>query len=230
LSLANSRASSIIQSKSIHHNGAEHSPYSFMKDADLQKPRFVVKQDSYKRLFGSSFNSRSQNSVTPDLKKLDSIKTNSSKSEEAFKKFIYSENNRDKEYFYSKFGDIYKTEEQKRFEKRYMKNPRYYAEDPNPHSKFRQQLRLKNNVFVGTKDFLVKTGISALNKKINTEKKQRMRIFNLKVNEISKNAINKFKIKRRNQKMLIDWKNKQKFITRGKSFKHRRANSEVPDD
>ena len=88
-----------------------------------------------------------------------------------------------------------------------------------------------NDVFVGMKDFILKTGINAFREKVDNEKNQRMHMVRKRINDIAQKGLNKFKIKRKNQKIIMKRNmNKNQFIERGKSFVYHHSDSKSSYD
>jgi len=94
-------------------------------------------------------------------------------------KFLYEEEDKKDKYFYSKFHDIYATEERKRYNRRYIQNQQMsdlivFNED----LKRDTQISKIKNTFIGTKNKLIKLGVTAYRDKVDKEKEDRMNKLN----------------------------------------------------
>ena len=63
-----------------------------------------------------------------------------------YRKYLYTEEDKQSKYFYAKFDNIYKTEERKRFHKRYMKN--WKENEMEDYKRQRRQERRLNHIKV----------------------------------------------------------------------------------
>ena len=130
--------------------------YSFMHAQSVSLPKFASRQDSYHRLWGRSFVKNAP------IKSLDSLKK-----EVEFKKFLIYDKESDNKFFYTKYKDIYESEKMKRYKKRYLQDNRRIDEYE---LKLSSHLNSIKNVFVGTKNYLVKMGIDSYKAKVAHEK------------------------------------------------------------